>query len=241
MGAVGGAAMKGAMKLAAPVLRPVLGAAGQAIKTGVQRAAGRIAPMAGETFDTVAGKFSAGFWERLAQEGPLSEAEYFATKQRPGTSLLMGMYSPRSKFGLTGFFEEANRGRGQELQARTLSTVVESANADWLIARYRSDSVQLPGMAELIERRYTKNDLQVVSDEARNLFKANRQAGTAAILAEELPYMQRARHIYFYLYGPEHPATTRITWAELEAIFDDPKLLKKTTFIYDNMPKQLRD
>ena len=50
--------------------------------------------------------------------------------------------------------------------------------------------------------------------------------------------MKGAKNIYFYLSdmkASNHP----VTWAELEAIFDDPQLLKKTTFIYDTFERDL--
>jgi RHS repeat-associated protein len=49
------------------------------------------------------------------------------------------------------------------------------------------------------------------------------------ILAEEMPYIEQASHIYFFVTNDMH--TRPITLREFEIVMDDPKLRAKTTFI----------
>jgi len=225
--AVGGTVMGGALKVATPLLKAVARPVGQALKSSGRAVAGRLAPAAGEVVDSVVGKFTSSYWERLASKSSdLSEAEYFSAKLRPGTDLLFGGYSTRR---WQGVLEVQNRARARQLNARTLGTTLNSWETVSVLSKQGNE-----GLAELVAQGYTKQQLQTVSDEAR-------RAGIHAVMAEEMPYMEQARHIYFYLYGHEGPNTTPITWAELESIFDHPALLKKTTFIYDTLPDVLRD
>ncbi len=176
-------------------------------------------------------RFTRPYWERMANDGPLSEAEYFATKLRPGTSVLMGTYSPKSPM-LRGMIEAHFRPMGRELHARTLGTFVGAGGESAILKRL--EGTGQAGVEDLVRMGHRAEDLDVVPGELRAIRDA--AVREQAILRVERPYLEKADHIYFYLTGREHPTTTRITWGELEMIFDDPKLLKKTTFIHVKDP-----
>jgi len=67
----------------------------------------------------------------------------------------------------------------------------------------------------------------VVSNQARQLWGS--QGDMSLILRQEIPFITRARHIYFFTTSDMHMRP--ITWREFEIILDNPAFTAKTTFI----------
>ncbi|MCW5970849.1 MAG: hypothetical protein KIT57_20280 [Blastocatellales bacterium] len=96
--------------------------------------------------------------------------------------------------------------------------------------------VDLPesGMAQLHKdfgaifgARTLGNGEAVVSNAART---AARNGDYSLLMQQELPFIQKAKHIYF-LTLKDIPTRRKITWLEMEYILGSPKLRDKTTFI----------
>ncbi len=139
-------------------------------------------------------------WQRLLAMPDLTMEQF--TAPRPGDVLLFGPY-----------------GRGQVIVVTNGQR--ELVNVDSLFFNQHFPRGPRLGAATL---GWEEN---VVSNEARRIWSQQQDMGR--IIAEEMPYIARARHIYFFTTRDMH--LRPITWREFEIIMDSLALRAKTTFI----------